>query len=124
MRLVLLLLVSFALALPSPVSARSTPWSTTVASAYSAASTGSTHQGCPGAPPLRDSALSIATFLVPCGTRVRLCYGRRCTVATRWDSGPFVPGRGMDLNVGVCRALGFSSPWAWGVRTLRWRRLR
>jgi hypothetical protein len=98
-------------------------WSSTAASAYSAASTGSTRQGCPGAPPLRDSARSVATFLVACGARLRICYAGRCVTASRTDSGPFTGGRGIDLNLGAVRALGFSSCQAWGVRPVRWRRL-
>jgi hypothetical protein len=100
---------------PSAAAARA------VASAYSAASS-SSRQGCPGAPALRDSALSVATFLVPCGARVRVCYRARCVVATRWDSGPYVRGRTLDLNVGVVRALGFGSERVWGVRSVTWGR--
>jgi hypothetical protein len=66
----------------------------------------------------------VATFLVACGQRVQICYRARCVVATRRDSGPYVAGRGFDLNVGVVRALGFSDAYAWGVRTIRWRRVR
>jgi hypothetical protein len=122
-RLVLsLVVVSFGL-FASQASAVSRGWSSTLASAYSAAATGSTRQGCPGAPPLRDTALSVATFLVPCGTRLRICYQRRCATATRWDSGPYAPGRGFDLNLGVVRALGYPSCRTWGVRAVRWRRL-
>ena len=97
---------------------------TATASAYSAAATGSTVQGCPHAPPLRDSARSAATFLVPCGARMQVCITRRCVTVRRTDSGPFVAGRQLDLNVGAVRALGYGSAWAWGVRRVRWRRLR
>jgi hypothetical protein len=103
------------------VRAHVAPWSTALASAYSSASTRSTTQGCPGAPPLRDEARSVATFLVDCGRRMRVCHRRRCVTVTRWDSGPFTPGRAIDLNVGVVRELGFASARAWGVRSVRWR---
>lgn len=109
--------------------ARAGGWHVSRASSYSSRSTGSDVQGCAGAPRLRDWQLSVATFLVPCGARVRICVGRRCVTARRWDSGPFLRGRfvpswrGFDLNVGVVRALGFPSSRAWGVRTIRWRRL-
>lgn len=106
----------------STLAARSTRWHYAVASAYSAASTGSTRQGCPGAPPLTDSARSVATFLVPCGRRLVVCYRSRCVVARRTDSGPFVAGRQIDLNVGAARALGATSALGWGVRVVRWRR--
>ena len=102
------------------VKAKASEWGYAVASAYSVASTGSVRQGCAHAPPLRDSALSVATFLVGCGQRLRICYRSRCVVATRWDSGPFVVGRQIDVNVGVVRALGFSSTQSWGVRDVRW----
>ena len=101
------------------VKAKASEWGYAVASAYSAASS-SDRQGCAHAPPLRDSALSVATFLVGCGQRLRICYGSRCVIATRWDSGPFVAGRQIDVNVGVARALGFSSTASWGVRAVRW----
>ncbi len=97
---------------------RATP--TTLASAYSAGDAGST-QGCPGAPRLHDSARSVATFLIPCGARMRVCYRDRCVVVVRRDSGPYVGGRGIDLNIGVVRALGLDSIWSWGVREVRWR---
>ena len=102
------------------VKAKASEWGYAVASAYSVASTGSRQQGCAHAPPLRDSALSVATFLVGCGKRLRICYGSRCVVATRWDSGPFVAGRQIDVTLGVARALGFSSASSWGVRAVRW----
>lgn len=103
---------------PSP---GTTGWRTAVASAYSAASS-STRQGCPRAPALRDSARSVATFLVPCGARLQVCHRSRCVTVTRHDSGPFIRGRTIDLNVGVVRALGYPTARAWGVRTVTWRR--
>jgi hypothetical protein len=111
----------FVLVLPAHGASRPS-WRWAVASAYSASSTGSSRQGCPNAPALRDDGLSIATLLVPCGTSLRLCYRGRCVNARRWDSGPYVAGRQIDLNVGVVRALGVRDCASWGVRSLRWRR--
>ncbi|HVS86416.1 MAG TPA: hypothetical protein VHD91_12380 [Gaiellaceae bacterium] len=91
-----------------------------VASAYSAESSGP-YNGCDHSR-LHDRDLSVATFLVPCGTRIRICIGRRCVIAVRKDSGPYAAGRQLDLNLGVVRALGFSSCAAWGVRTVTWSR--
>jgi hypothetical protein len=96
------------------------PFSFAVASAYSRESSG-LRNGCDGSE-LHDADLSVATFQVPCGTRVQICIGARCVTATRNDSGPYVAGRLFDLNVGVVRALGFSDAYAFGVRTIRWRR--
>jgi hypothetical protein len=91
-----------------------------VASAYSTAeSTGV--EGCTGRR-LRDDTLTLATYLVPCGVRVRVCVGSRCVTATRTDSGPHVAGRGFDLALGTVRALGFTSARAFGVRVIEWRR--
>jgi hypothetical protein len=115
---VALLLALVLAAIPHP------HYRTAVASAYSHHDTGSTRQGCPHAPPLSDQARSVATFLVPCGARIRVCVTRRCITVRRTDSGPFVAGRQLDLNVGAVRALGFRSAWSWGVRSVRWRRLR
>lgn len=90
-----------------------------LASAYSAADGAA--QGCPRSPSLRDSHLSVATPLVPCGHRMRVCTGDgRCIVVVRRDSGPYAGGRMIDLNVGVVRALGVGSVFAWGVRRVWW----
>jgi hypothetical protein len=92
-----------------------------VASAYSAESSGSTN-GCDGSR-LHDADLSFASLIVPCGARVRFCIRRRCVVGVRRDSGPYVPGRSFDLNLGIVRALGFSSCLSFGVRTVSWSRV-
>ena len=76
--------------------------------------------GCDGSR-LYASALSFASFAVPCGARVRFCVRGRCVTATRRDSGPYVAGRVFDLNLGVVRALGFDSCAAFGVRVVAWR---
>lgn len=94
-----------------------------VASAYSPADSG-TQTAC--GPALDWSTPTVATpnGTWPCGARLRVCLGRRCVVATRTDSGPFVAGRGIDLAPGTYRALGFGSPDAWGVRSVTVRRVR
>jgi rare lipoprotein A len=92
------------------------------ASAYSTADSPGV-EGCTGRH-LSDRTLTFASLIVPCGARVRICVGRRCVVATRTDSGPYVAGRSFDLAFGTIRALGFSSPRAFGVRTITWTRLR
>lgn len=94
---------------------------TAVASAYSRADSPG-REACTGRP-LSDSRLAVATFLVPCGARMRVCYRARCVTVTRTDSGPFVGGRTIDLQLGVVRALGFSTPLQWGVRTVTWSRV-
>lgn len=97
------------------------PWRTAIASAYSTRDSPG-EQGCPGYGRLRDDTLTFASRIVPCGARVELCVGRRCVVAVRADSGPFVAGRSFDLAFGTVRALGYNSPTAFGVRSITWRR--
>lgn len=100
--------------------ARALSRATAVASAYSRESSGP-RNGCDGSP-LHDPDITVATFLVPCGARIRICLGRRCVVAVRKDSGPYAAGRQLDLNLGVVRALGFPTCAAFGVRTVTWSR--
>ena len=47
--------------------------------------------------------------IAPCGTRVRLCNGGTCVVATRDDSGPYVGGRTFDLDPTTRDALSCSA---------------
>jgi len=91
-----------------------------LASAYDASSQGN---ACPGFPRTQRTTLSVATNLVPCGSRVRICVGRKCVVAHKRDTGPFVKERKFDLNIGVVRALGYRSVYAWGVRHVKWERM-
>lgn len=95
-------------------------WRFATASAYSTADSPGP-QSCSGRP-LRDDTLTFASYLVPCGGRVRFCLARRCVTATRTDSGPSVSGRSFDLALGTVRALGFRSATHFGVRAIRWRR--
>ena len=48
----------------------------------------------------------VANKTLPCGTRVRLCHGQSCEVATVQDRGPFIAGRTFDLNAGAKAAIG------------------
>lgn len=97
-------------------------WHRATASAYSTADSPGVN-GCTGRR-LSDRTLTFASLIVPCGARVRFCVGRRCVVATRTDSGPYVGGRSFDLAMGTIAALGYASPQAFGVRTVSWRRVR
>ncbi len=40
----------------------------------------------------------VATLIAPCGSRMQICNGSSCIVATRDDSGPYAAGRTFDLN--------------------------
>lgn len=119
-RATLALAVVSAVAAP-PASSSTDAWRYAQASAYSTADSPGT-QGCTGRP-LRDDRLTFASLSVPCGAHVRFCIGRRCVTAIRTDSGPYVRGRMFDLALGTVRALGFRTPAAFGVRTVRWSRV-
>ncbi len=94
---------------------------TALASAYDAAGES---PGCPRSPSPQSAHLSVATQLVPCGARIRICTTKgRCVVAIRRDTGPFTGGRQFDLNLGVVRALGVPSVYAWGVRKVVWQQV-
>jgi hypothetical protein len=60
----------------------------------------------------------VATLIAPCGSRIRICNGPACIVATRDDSGPYVAGRTFDLNPTSRTALGCAA-----VCTVTWRLL-
>lgn len=119
-RLLALALLAVVIVACAMRSATASPGGVAVASAYSRADSPGV-EGCTGRP-LSDYRLNVATYLVPCGARLEVCYRGRCVTVTRTDSGPHVAGRQIDLQFGVVRALGFSSPSAWGVRTVTWRR--
>jgi rare lipoprotein A (peptidoglycan hydrolase) len=57
-------------------------------------------------------------FCFPFGTRIRVCYAG-CVVATVDDHGPYVYGRGMDLDQNTARAIGMT-----GVALVRYTVLR
>lgn len=54
----------------------------------------------------------------PCGARVEFCYGERCVVGEREDSGPYIAGRIFDLTPSLKRNLGCGD-----ICHLHWRRL-
>lgn len=58
----------------------------------------------------------VAHKTLACGTKLTICYGRRCAPSFVGDRGPFVAGREFDLGPGLAQALGFA-----GVGTIRWR---
>ena len=56
------------------------------------------------------------------GRRVEIEYNGARVVAVINDCGPILSfGRVLDLQPGVCRALGVDPDDGWGVRTVRWR---
>jgi rare lipoprotein A (peptidoglycan hydrolase) len=58
----------------------------------------------------------FASLILGCGTRIRICRGRRCVTARMADHGPYVSGRTFDLNVNLRDALACS-----GLCSVRWR---
>lgn len=74
---------------------------------------------CGGA--LDESTRAVAHRWLACGSRLRICYSRRCASARVRDRGPYVSGRTLDLSEAVVRDLGYSSARAWGVRVVVWR---
>ena len=59
-----------------------------------------------------------------CGTRLRVCYRRRCVRVRVRDRGPWVGGRDLDLTEGAVRRLGFASARSWGVRFIHYEEVR
>lgn len=106
---------------PAIANGASFAWQRATASGYSTTDSPGV-EGCTGRP-LSDRTRTFASLIVPCGARVEFCSRRRCVIATRTDSGPYVAGRSFDLALGTLRALGYSSPQSFGVRTVAWRRL-
>lgn len=49
----------------------------------------------------------VANRNLPCGTKLRIHFGRRSVIATVDDRGPYVGGRNWDLNQNTAAALGF-----------------
>jgi rare lipoprotein A (peptidoglycan hydrolase) len=70
---------------------------------------------------LHPGTQAVAHRWLPCGTRLRVCYDRRCTDARVRDRGPYVGGRTLDLSEAVVRRLGYRSAMSWGVRVVVWR---
>ncbi len=62
----------------------------------------------------------VAHKTLPCGTRLRICYRRRCETARVQDRGPYVADRELDLDRRLQERLRFP----YGVDTVRWRIVR
>ncbi len=95
-------------------------WTTSRASAYSAADSPG-RMACTRRRVPWTGAL-VAHKSLPCGTRIRVCHRARCVTARVADRGPYIPGRDLDLTPGTYRALGATTARGWGVRTVTWRR--
>lgn len=57
---------------------------------------------------LQTSTVGVAHRFLPCGTRVTVCYRRRCIATRVIDRGPYAAGRELDLAAGLAIRLGFS----------------
>ncbi len=64
---------------------------------------------------LTPATNGVAHKSLPCGTRLTVCYLRRCVRTRVVDRGPFVGGRTFDLAAGLARRLHFT-----GVHVVRW----
>jgi rare lipoprotein A len=69
---------------------------------------------------LTTRTVAVAHKTLRCGTRLRVCYRRRCVRARVRDRGPYVRGRTLDLTEGAVRRLGFRSARSWGVRFIHY----
>lgn len=65
---------------------------------------------------LEPPTLAVAHRRLQCGTRLRVCYGRRCLRLRVRDRGPYVDGRILDLTEAAAIRFGASSARQWGVR--------
>lgn len=121
---------------PLPTAPRVTPdvndgtWSSGVASAYWI--TGAEDGKGENAPAITASGVPLystsVTVAVPqhqsylLGRAVEIVYDGKVVVATVTDTGGFAKyGRVLDLAPGVYKAFGFSTPEAWGTRTVHYR---
>lgn len=87
-------------------------WRTTIASYYDCQPGGCTTASG------RVYTYGVAHRTLPFGTRIRVC-ARRCVTARVMDRGPFVAGRGLDLNRAAFEATG--TPTSAGLARVRWR---
>lgn len=65
-----------------------------------------------------ETSMGIAMLNVPLGSYVEISFGGRSVVAVVNDRGPYHPGRVIDMQPAVARALGFTSV---GVGTVQYR---
>jgi hypothetical protein len=75
------------------------------------------HLACGGT--LTTGTYGVAHKTLPCGSRLVVCFHRRCTRVRVVDRGPFVAGREFDLTGAVATHLHFS-----GAQPIRWWRAR
>jgi hypothetical protein len=75
------------------------------------------HLGCGGT--LTTGTYGVAHKSMACGTRLVVCFHRRCTRVRVVDRGPFVAGREFDLTGAVAMHLRFN-----GAQPIRWWRAR
>lgn len=73
---------------------------------------------------LRRGTVGIAHKKFRCGTKVRICQRRKCHTLRVIDRGPFVRNREFDLTLAAVKLYGVRSERAWGVRRVRWKRVR
>ncbi len=97
------------------------PMAPTIATAYDAWAQGN---ACPGFPQTQKTDLTMASDLVACRVRIKVCINGRCVVVQKRDTGPFRDGRHIDLNLGAVWALGFRSLYHFGVRDVTWAPVR
>lgn len=72
---------------------------------------------------LYRSTLGVAHRTLPCGTKLQICHRGVCRYARVIDRGPYSGSRVLDLTAATTYRLCACSPWAWGVRTVKWRRM-
>jgi rare lipoprotein A (peptidoglycan hydrolase) len=95
------------------ISARVAKASYSVASWYGPGLYGN-RLGCGGR--LTTGTVGVAHRYLRCGTRLTVCYRRRCSRATVVDRGPYVYGRDFDLTARLAWRLRFT-----GVHSIYWR---
>lgn len=71
---------------------------------------------------LTTATRGVAHKTLRCGTRLRICHRGRCTHARVIDRGPYSGNRVLDLTAATTRELCRCSPWAWGERSVRYRK--
>jgi rare lipoprotein A (peptidoglycan hydrolase) len=64
---------------------------------------------------LRPSTNGVAHKTLACGTRLVVCYRKRCARTRVVDRGPYIAGRTFDLCAGLAKRLRFS-----GVDVVSW----
>ncbi len=103
-------------------------WKTGLASAYGTEADGTLGASTAAGATVTETSMGVAipmswpNYRSYFGRSVEISYGGRTVVAVVNDCGGLDGGsRALDLQPGVCKALGFSSPDAWGVREVSYR---